>query len=59
MELYVTVSFWLCVAGLTINLFSLMAGDFPKVRKETVGQKTAQVLIGCAFAVWAGRLLYA
>jgi len=59
METYITVSFWMGVVAIVINLIVLMGGEFPRVRKETVGMKTVQVLIGGAFAVWAGFLIYA
>lgn len=59
MELYITVSFWLGVFCLVVNLLSLATCKFPSVKEETVGMKTAQVLIGTGFAVWAGFLLYA
>jgi hypothetical protein len=58
-ETYIIVSFWMSVVALVINLIVLMGGDFPIVKKQTVGMKTAEVLIGGAFAVWAGFLIYA
>lgn len=58
MELYIQVSFWMGLIALILNLLVLMAADFPIVKKETIGLKTAQVFIGSAFVVWAGFLLY-
>ena len=59
MELYITVSFWLGIFAIVVNMLILMVGEFPQTRTETVGYKVAQVLISGAFAVWAGILLYA
>lgn len=59
MELYVTVSFWVNVVALVLNLIGMAALDYPRHRKETLGFKVVQVFLGGAVLVWAGYLLYA
>lgn len=59
MELYIKVSFWMGIVALGLNLLSLMLEEYPKTRRETVGFKTVQVLVGGAFVAWSGYLLYA
>ena len=58
MELYITVSFWLGVFGLVVNLLSLLVVEYPKTKQETIGDKLFMIIVGGAFAVWAGNLLF-
>lgn len=59
MEMYITISFWMGIFAITVNMIRLMAGNLPKVRTDTVGGITAHVLVSIGFAVWAGFLLFA
>jgi hypothetical protein len=59
METYITVSFWMGVFAIVVNLLRLMGDNLPKVKTETVGQITVTVLISTGFAIWAGFLLFA
>jgi hypothetical protein len=58
MEIYVTVAFYLGLLGLVINLTSLLVIEYPRNRKETIGEKLFIIIIGIAFCVWSGVLLY-
>jgi hypothetical protein len=58
METYIQVSFWLGVAALVINMLLIAAVDYPKAKVETLGQKIFQIIIGGAFVVWSGFLLF-
>ncbi|WVH05501.1 hypothetical protein HHKILHMN_00021 [Vibrio phage vB_VpaS_PGA] len=58
METYVTVSFWMGVFALVINLLCILCVDYPKTKQETLGMKLFQVLVGGGFVVWAGFLIY-
>jgi hypothetical protein len=58
METYIQVSFWIGVAALVINMLLIAAVDYPKAKMETLGQKIFQIIIGGAFVVWSGFLLF-
>jgi hypothetical protein len=56
MELYVEVSFYLGCLGLFINLLCILSVDYPRTKKETIGEKLFAVLVGAGFVAWAGFL---
>jgi hypothetical protein len=58
METYIKVSFWLGIFALVINMLLIAAVDYPKDKVETLGQKIFQIIIGGAFVVWSGFLLF-
>jgi hypothetical protein len=58
METYVQVSFWFGILGLLINIISMAVSDFPIQKSESLGQKTAIVLVSAGFVGWAGFLLF-
>jgi hypothetical protein len=58
METYIQVSFWLGIVALVINMLLIAAVDYPKPKVETLGQKIFQIIIGGAFVVWSGFLLF-
>jgi|14BtaG_2_1085337.scaffolds.fasta_scaffold22662_5 hypothetical protein len=58
MEMYITVGFYIGIIALVINLLSLLVVDYPKTKKETIGEKLFQIIVGGGFVVWAGFLLY-
>jgi hypothetical protein len=58
METYIQVSFWLGVFALVINMLLIAHEDYPKAKVETLGGKLFQIIIGGAFVVWSGVLLF-
>jgi hypothetical protein len=58
METYIQVSFWIGIVALVINMLLIAAVDYPKSKVETLGQKIFQIIIGGAFVVWSGFLLF-
>lgn len=59
METYITVSFWLGVFALVVNLLTMMMAEFPRHERETLGARVGKTIIGAGFVVWAGMLIYA
>lgn len=60
MELFVLVSFWMGVLAFSIRIFELGVSDWPQQRKpKSLGLMVAETLIGIAFTVWAGLVLWA
>ena len=58
MELYVTVSLWLCVIGLAGRLIFMMGGEYPRTITYSVAADSALAIIRGAFITWALWLLY-
>ena len=58
MELYIQISFWLGIAGISINMIGLLMSEFPQTKEKTIGEVLFQIILGIGFAVWAGSLIY-
>jgi hypothetical protein len=58
METYIQVLFWLNIACLAIKMMLICSVDYPRTKKETLGEKVFLILLGTAFTVWAGFLLF-
>ena len=58
METYITVSFWMGLFAVVINLLTILNGSFPLKIQVTLGRKTVEVLAQAGFIVWAGFLLF-
>lgn len=57
METYVTVSFWLGVLALLINIGTLLVVKFPIFVEESLSVRVGKTIAGLTFTVWAGILL--
>jgi hypothetical protein len=58
METYIQLSFWLNLICLAINMILICSVEYPKTKKETLGEKVFMVLLGAGFTVWGGVLLF-
>lgn len=59
MELYVKVSFWFGVGFAIVRLAEMAGSEWPKKRPpKTLGEHTAETLLGIALCIWAGLVLW-
>lgn len=59
MGIYVLVSFWLTVFTTSTALLELLFREkWPVERKASLGETVVKAIVGVAFAVWAGLLLW-
>ncbi len=59
MEFYIKVSFWFTVVVTLIRIFLMAASKWPReLEPESLGMHLARTLLGAAFAIWAGIVLW-
>lgn len=58
MEFYVKFSFWVHILGLVMAICTLINGEFPKKKEESLGYWCAKAILGVGFVAWTAILIW-
>lgn len=58
MNAYMLTMFWLHILGIVMRLAKMSSDSYPEEKTVSLGTAVSEAVIGIAFAVWSGIVLW-